>query len=117
MDGHRTPVRDRPMPVPDSYHAIVIRCEPPGVVLVVRGSLEASACELLREVVRAALVAVRRATRIHLDLSSVSPVPKRLPRIVRALERAGATVTTPRAETSEPAAGVVRRPRILGAVT
>jgi hypothetical protein len=83
-------------------HVITVRCERPGVVLAVRGCLDHQARELLAEVVRAALVAVGRASRIHLDLSEVSPPMGQPPRIVEQLERAGAKVTVPAGARSAP---------------
>jgi len=89
-----------------STAAVVVRCEPPGIVLVVRGGLDAATCELLREVVNAALVAVGYANRIRLDLSRVTPAPDRLPRLVRRLERAGAAITRPSSHIHERQVGV-----------
>lgn len=79
-----------------SFPTIAVRCEQPGVVLTVDGRLDERAADLLGEVVRAALLAVRRASRIHIDLSRAEPVPAGLPRVLRQLERAGATITRSR---------------------
>lgn len=110
-------MNNRPVASPVAQPTISIRCESPGVVLAVRGGLDSSACELLGEVVRAALVAVRHATRIHLDLSGVSNAPERLPRLVRRLERAGATVTRPRKAAAAPPVDGVRHARAGGVAT
>jgi hypothetical protein len=88
---------------------ICIRSDGPGVVLEVRGDLDDAAGELLTEVVRAALVSVRRAHRIHLDLSAVSSPLTRLPRIARQLERAGALVTVPATFRGSDAVGTPHR--------
>lgn len=115
FDRHGARMMEQTIAPPASDPAIAIRCEPPGVVLLVRGSLDSSASELLREVVRAALVTVGRAARIHLDLSLVSPAPERLPRLVRQLERAGAVVTPPSLDPPNPPLGAERSHRALGA--
>lgn len=78
---------------PTGSPTIEVRCDRPGVVLAVDGPLDDRAFDLLGEVVRAALVTVGRAHRIHVDLSRARPVSGPLPRIVRQLERAGATIT------------------------
>lgn len=102
FDRHGARMMEQTSAPPVSDVAIAIRSEPPGLVLLVRGSLDPSASELLREVVRAAIVAVGRAARIHLDLSLVSPAPERLPRLVRRLEGAGVVVTPPRLDFPNP---------------
>lgn len=84
------------------FPTIAVRCDHPGVVLSVDGVLDDRASDLLTEVVRAALVAVGRAHRIHVDLSRARPGA--VPRIVRQLERAGATVTRSRRTRAVPEA-------------
>ncbi len=81
---------------------------------MVRGGLDPAACELLRDVVKAALVAVGYANRIRLDLSRVAPVPERLPRFVRRLERAGAVVTKPSPDLLDPQVEVASPRAALG---
>jgi hypothetical protein len=73
---------------------ISVHTEPPGLVIRVRGALDDRGVHLLREVVRAALVTVRHARLIHLDLARVR-VARSTPRIVHRLARAGAVVTPP----------------------
>jgi hypothetical protein len=69
---------------------------PPGLVLRVRGTLDERGAQLLSEVARAALLTMRRARRIHVDLEQVH-TDRGLPRIVNRLARAGALVTPPAA--------------------
>jgi hypothetical protein len=73
---------------------ISVHTEPPGVVLRVRGTLDDRGAQLLSEVARAALVTVKRARRIHIDLRRAENV-RGLPRIIHRLARAGAEVTPP----------------------
>lgn len=87
-------------PVETPFPTIAVRCESPGVVLTVDGTLDERASDLLAEVVRAALVAVRRASRIHVDLSRTVPGSSTLPRVLQQLERAGATITRSRFESA-----------------
>lgn len=75
------------------FPRIAVRCAPPGVVLSIEGRLDERASDLLAEVVSAALVAVQRASRIRVDLSRATLGSPALPRVLRKLERAGATVT------------------------
>jgi hypothetical protein len=78
-----------------------VSSESPGIVIRVRGHLDDTSEELLREVVRAALVTMRRADRVHLDLRSLERNGAELPRIVRRMARAGAIVTPPLEERSD----------------
>lgn len=88
---------------------ISVSTRAPGVVLAVHGPLDEHGCDLLAEVVRAALLTVKRANRIHLDLREVWPSPPTPPRIVRRLVRAGARVTGP-ARAAMPSADVAEAP-------
>lgn len=56
------------------------------------GLLDTRATDLLTEVARAALIAVKRASRIHLDLTAAHVTRHDPPRVVRRLEQAGASV-------------------------
>ena len=80
---------------------ISVHTEPPGLVIRVRGALDDRGVQLLREVVRAALVTVRHARHIHLDLERVRAA-RGAPRIVQRLARAGAIVTPPAVPTYDP---------------
>jgi hypothetical protein len=73
---------------------ISIHTAPPGLVLQVRGTLDDRGSELLGEVARAALITMRRARRIHVDLAHVRAVCG-VPRVINRLARAGAMVTPP----------------------
>lgn len=72
---------------------ISVRGSPGGVVLAVNGLLDARASDLLAEVARAALVAVKRASRIHVDLTAARLNGDDPPRVIRQLVRAGAQVS------------------------
>jgi hypothetical protein len=76
---------------------ISVHTEPPGLVIRVRGGLDDRGLQLLREVARAALVTVKHARHIHLDLQRVE-AGRHLPRVIDRLERAGAVVTPPLAQ-------------------
>jgi hypothetical protein len=90
-----------------SSPTIAVRCAQSGVVLSIDGPLDERASDLLGEVVDAALAAVRRASRIHVDLSRARTVAGALPRVLHRLEQAGATVTRSRADDAAPAGGAV----------
>ena len=89
----------------ESSPTIEVRCDAPGVVLSVDGRLDERSTDLLTEAVNAALVAVRRASRIHVDLSRTRPGSVPLPRMLRRLEQAGATVTRPRTDAAPASRG------------
>ena len=71
---------------------ISVRGDGPGVVLVVDGRLDDRGAELLAEVVRAALVSVRRTDRIRIDVSGMDQGVGPPPEVLRRLERTGAKI-------------------------
>jgi hypothetical protein len=85
---------------------ISVHTGPPGLVLRVQGTLDERGAQLLGEVARAALVTMKRAGKIHVDLGRARAVCS-VPRIVTRLARAGALVTPPAAceRTPAPAQG------------
>jgi hypothetical protein len=85
---------------------ISVRCTSSGIALTVEGDVDRRGGELLAEVVRAALVAVGRARRIQVDLTRAG-MATGVPRVLRQLERAGATIRSPAAA---PAPTPVRTP-------
>lgn len=82
---------------------ISVQTDDPGIVLRVRGTLDARGVQLLDEVARAALLTMKRARRIHLDLAHARTV-RGVPRIVHQMRRAGALVTLPSSPRAAPRA-------------